>query len=114
MKRLSVPNLLIFLCLFVGISLQLNAQEGWPQVDGVSNFIAIGVHGYPTTEGEEHGDFDYASGTFNIPEAYGAEANNIFAYNLSSSSKVNSETYVQEIEDFNNGLIKLCALCAFV
>ena len=40
MKKLSV-NLLIVLCLFVNISLQLNAQEGWPRVDGVSNFIAM-------------------------------------------------------------------------
>ena len=106
MKRLSVPNLLIFLCLFVGISLQLNAQEGWPQVDGVSNFIAIGVHGYPAKAVDTHGGFENAS-TFSIPETYGEEKANIFAYDLSEHSKVNSETYVQEVGDFNNGSRRL-------
>ena len=105
MKKLSV-NLLIVLCLFVNISLQLNAQEGWPKVDGVSNFIAIGVHGYPATVGEAHGNFENAK-TFDIPDAYGEETANIFAYSLSEHSKVNSETYVQEIGDFNNGSRRL-------
>lgn len=110
--RKIIVTIIVILASIVSIIPSVFAQEDWQQPsDASSNFIAIGVHGYPPV-GSSHGDFgiflsDFESGGNYFTTYSNDTRDNVFAYQLSEHPEVLSETYVQEIGDFNNGSRRL-------
>lgn len=109
----KIVQYFIFICTII-LSSKLHAQDDWQAPsDASSTFITIGVHGYPpSVSNTDHGEFGidvspYEGGSLSAGTTFKVWdrdlRNNVFAYTLSSNPNVLSETYVQEIGDFNNG-----------
>lgn len=108
MKK-SIVIITVMIILLVYIVPSLFAQEDWQQPsDASSSFIAIGVHGYPPEpNATNHGDFGIVLNGVYFTTYSTDVQDNVFAYTLSRHPGVLSETYVQEIGDFNNGSRRL-------